>query len=98
MAGKTLPGIGDDESGEHEAGDVDAADRSGPSRLTSPDAPTVVRTTDRMPLSMPVASFGGPTLVDDDKVAEGLKRLRSLDEPLGSLPTPTTTATTPTMK
>jgi hypothetical protein len=32
-----------------------------------------------------VAAYSGPTVVDDDKVAEGLKKLRSLDDSLGPL-------------
>jgi hypothetical protein len=93
MAGKTLPGIGEDESGEHDfAGASDSGVRA-ESGLA--DGNTGPRSTDRMPATMPVASgFSGPTIVDDDKVAEGLKKLRSLDEPLGPMPTaPMTTGT-----
>jgi hypothetical protein len=95
MAGKTLPGIGEDESGEH-----DAADKSDSSLRLGAGATgglTGARSTDRMPLTIPVATgFSGPTVVDDDKVAEGLKKLRSLDEPLG--PTPMATMTTGTIQ
>ena len=87
MAGKTLRGIGEDESGEHEV----AADESDSARHTDKSAPS--RVTDRLPLS---TLYSGPTIdysapvfsspVDEDKVAEGLKKLRSLDEPLGSIP------------
>jgi hypothetical protein len=85
MAGKTLPGIGDDESGEHEV----AADTSDSALRAGKAAPA--RATDRMPMALPLPSttttaYNGPTQVDDDKVAEGLKKLRSLDEPLGPIP------------
>jgi hypothetical protein len=82
MAGKTLSGIGEDESGKHEL----VVDESGPSwRL---DKTPSTRNTDRSPLS---TIIGAPVpsqmpVVDEDKVAEGLKRLRSLDEPLGVMP------------
>jgi hypothetical protein len=110
MAGKTLPGIGDDESGEHDpaealrlphatAGapkDTAGVPKDTSSTLSNSDKTPAkpARATDRMPLPMrtiigaPPVSFDGPTAtsVDDDKVAEGLKRLRSLDEPLGPIP------------
>jgi hypothetical protein len=83
MAGKTLPGIGDeDESGEREGT---------PGGGTPTASNTPARSTDRMPM------YSGPTVIDEDKVAEGLKKLRSLDEPLG----PVTSAIppgTPTLK
>jgi hypothetical protein len=107
MAGKTLTGIGDDESGKHEL----AADTSAPVIIDAPadtsekiDQPTSARATDRMPMFagagsgpavMPVVEGGlgvgfgsgsGAGVVDEDKVAEGLKKLRSLDEPLGPIP------------
>jgi hypothetical protein len=98
MAGKTLPGIGDDESGEHEVA-TDPLDKSGqPDKTDGADtgrhtdkvvpAPSPARSTDRMPLS---TIYNGPAIdftptVDEDKVAEGLKKLRSLDEPLGPIP------------
>jgi hypothetical protein len=141
MAGKTLTGIGEDESGKHEL----AADQSdsgvhevtGPTdplrgstarptdpmplstprptdpmplstarptdpmplstaRSTDPMPLSVPRSTDRMPMSTIIGAapfFGLPELsadaaptVDEDKVAEGLKKLRSLDEPLGPIP------------
>jgi stage V sporulation protein SpoVS len=116
MAGKTLTGIGEDESGKHEL----AADQSDsgvrqaklpeakpleaktpepkpPSnRPTDPMPLTTARPTDRMPLSTIIGAapfFGLPDLpavaapaIDEDKVAEGLKKLRSLDEPLGPIP------------
>jgi hypothetical protein len=93
MAGKTLPGIGEDESGEHDLADKsDSAPHIG---AGTTGGLTGARSTDRMPVSMPVASgFSGPTVVDDDKVAEGLKKLRSLDEPLGPMPTATMTTGT----
>jgi hypothetical protein len=95
MAGKTLSGIGDDESGRHEIG-KDAPASASPSVNKPPSA----RPTDRMP--MYIGNSGTPTIgpgtmpapasgaanVDDDKVAEGLKKLRSLDEPLGPIPAP----------
>jgi hypothetical protein len=81
MAGKTLTGIGEDESGRH------ATDRSGPILEADPDVNTdkapSTRATDRM--AMFASPAGGPA-VDEDKVAEGLKKLRSLDEPLGPIP------------
>ena len=101
MAGKTLTGIGEDESGRHEL----AADKSD-SAIREAKPPST-RPTDRMPMStiigvvppsgvLPGAGSvpAAPVLVappshvhvDDDKVAEGLKRLRSLDEPLGPIP------------
>jgi hypothetical protein len=113
MAGKTLPGIGEDESGEHEAADssgpvhisnpaLKAAEKSekkppgAENKLSSADK-TPARATDRMPLGLSGSPsrtiIGGPGIVDDDKVAEGLKRLRSLDEPLGPIPN-----TMPTLK
>src|ERR1700690_1094933 len=62
MAGKTIPGIGEDESGPVEP--ADAADSgAGDSR----------------------PFYSGPTVVDDIKVEEGLKKLRSLDAPPGPL-------------
>jgi hypothetical protein len=87
MAGKTLSGIGEDESGKHELG----ADESDPSiKVVKPPS---TRATDRMPMStmigiMPIVEppLEPPPYVDEDKVAEGLKRLRSLDEPLGPIP------------
>jgi hypothetical protein len=105
MAGKTLSGIGEDESGRHELG----TDTSDPALDKAPDKPPSTRPTDRMPSYvgksstptilggvMPAlgvgaipgapAGPGGPS-IDDDKVAEGLKKLRSLDEPLGPIPT-----------
>jgi hypothetical protein len=95
MAGKTLTGIGEDESGRHELG----ADTSDPA-LDANKTPSV-RPTDKMPMyvgpsTTPTVRSGssGPS-VDEDKVAEGLKKLRSLDEPLGPIPT---TTQTPTMR
>jgi hypothetical protein len=108
MAGKTLTGIGEDESGKHEL----AADKSdsgvrevtGPTdplreptaRATDPMPLPLTRPTDRMPMSTIIGAapfFGLPErpavtapIVDEDKVAEGLKKLRSLDEPLGPIP------------
>jgi hypothetical protein len=96
MAGKTLSGIGEDESGRHEIGgdtsnaavDVKMADKT-PS----------VRPTDRMPMvagpspTKTVFGLGPMSSVDEDKVAEGLKKLRSLDEPLGPIPTSPTPQT-----
>jgi hypothetical protein len=87
MAGKTLTGIGEDESGRHEAAreTSDSAIRAvGSKTINSSDKPQSARPTDPMPLF--AASSGGPS-VDEDKVAEGLKKLRSLDEPLGPIPT-----------
>jgi hypothetical protein len=105
MAGKTLTGIGEDESGKH----VLAADAShiAPMAHVAPvtdvanpelagksaDKTPSVRVTDKMPFY--AGPSGTPTLlgavpmvgVDEDKVAEGLKKLRSLDEPLGPIPT-----------
>jgi hypothetical protein len=122
MAGKTLTGIGEDESGKHElAADQSDSDvratrphevqppESGPleakppsNRPTDPMPTTVSRPTDRIPMSTMIGAapfFGLPALsaaapapklekakVDEDKVAEGLKKLRSLDEPLGPIP------------
>jgi hypothetical protein len=87
MAGKTLSGIGEDESGKHEL----AMDESGPSWRQ--DKTPSTRGVDRLPMS---TIIGGPVpsqitavqgpAVDEDKVAEGLKKLRSLDEPLGIIP------------
>jgi hypothetical protein len=111
MAGKTLTGIGDDESGKHELAldKSDSAIQTGkppsqtatakpffetgkPPSETGKSFPTIssARSTDRMPMFAGPA--GGPA-VDDDKVAEGLKKLRSLDEPLGPIP-----SSTPTLK
>jgi hypothetical protein len=98
MAGKTLSGIGDDESGRHELG-TDSP--------TSANKPPSTRPTDRMPMyigtsgtptigpgGMPAVASGGANVnVDEDKVAEGLKKLRSLDEPLGPIPTSSTMPT-----
>jgi hypothetical protein len=98
MAGKTLSGIGEDESGKHEL----ALDESGPSWRQEKTPAT--RSTDRMPLS---TIIGGPVPqtpavdkdVSEDKVAEGLKKLRSLDEPLGSISAlPTSGSSMPTLK
>src|SRR5882672_1364681 len=92
MAGKTLPGIGDDESGEHDASDSSDPLRSGEKAqaLSSSDKTPSPRSTDRMHVGIPSSPtrtiIGGPAIVDDDKVAEGLKKLRSLDEPLGPIP------------
>lgn len=115
MAGKTLPGIGEDESGEHEAADTSDSALRAPDKSDASDSgirgdKTPSRATDRMPigmsqtgsaqpfpsqpsLSQPSAMktlmFNGPIPglpVDEDKVAEGLKKLRSLDEPLGAIP------------
>src|SRR5437016_27695 len=87
MAGKTLTGIGEDESGRHEAA-ADTSDSAiGPGRSSTPPKPEKLpssRATDRMPVF--AGARGGPN-VDEDKVAEGLKKLRSLDEPLGPIPT-----------
>jgi hypothetical protein len=80
MAGKTLTGIGEDESGRHEL----AADKSD-SAIRAAKPPST-RATDRMPMSTIIGAVPMPAPVDDDKVAEGLKRLRSLDEPLGPIP------------
>jgi hypothetical protein len=93
MAGKTLPGIGEDESGEHDA--ADKSDSVPHLSAGTTGGLTGARSTDRMPVAMPIASgFSGPTVVDDDKVAEGLKKLRSLDEPLGPMPMATMTTGT----
>jgi len=94
MAGKTLSGIGEDESGKHEL----AMDESGPSWRQ--DKTPSTRSTDRLPLS---TIIGAPVpqmpAVDEDKVAEGLKKLRSLDEPLGIISTlPTSGSSKPTLK
>jgi hypothetical protein len=130
MAGKTLTGIGEDESGKHELAadpsDSDVHEVTGPTdplrgstarptdptplatpRSTDPMPLVVPRSTDPMPLAVPRSTdrlpmstiigaapfFGLPELsadtaptVDEDKVAEGLKKLRSLDEPLGPIP------------
>ncbi|HVU50080.1 MAG TPA: hypothetical protein VHL80_05310, partial [Polyangia bacterium] len=95
MAGKTLTGIGEDESGRHELG----ADTSDPAIGKPGDKTPSVRPTDKMPMyagpsATPTIRAGtlpalgpGAALVDEDKVAEGLKKLRSLDEPLGPIPT-----------
>jgi hypothetical protein len=110
MAGKTLTGIGEDESGRHEIG----TDKSDPAIGNASDKPPSARPTDRMPmyaapsstptiragaipaLSTPTPAQGSPSIktpahgapaIDEDKVAEGLKKLRSLDEPLGPIPT-----------
>src|SRR6266496_227079 len=75
MAGKTLPGVGkgggEDKSGGKDPKPAPAA--STPAPIAAPATP------DRS------GPYSGPTVVDDDKVAEGLRRLRSLDDPLGSL-------------
>ena len=64
MAGKTFPGIGDQEDEAPPVDPADAADSgAGNSR----------------------PFYSGPTVVDDLKVEEGLKKLRSLDTPLGGL-------------
>lgn len=64
MAGKTFPGIGDQEDEAPPVDPADAADSgAGNSR----------------------PFYSGPTVVDDLKVEEGLKKLRSLDVPLGGL-------------
>src|SRR5258708_19316223 len=94
MAGKTLSGIGEDESGKHEL----AMDESGPSRRQ--DKTPSPRSTDRLPMS---TIIGGPVpsqmpVVDEDKVAEGLKKLRSLDEPLGISTLPPSPSPKPTPK
>jgi hypothetical protein len=113
MAGKTLPGIGEDESGEHEAADTSDSALRAPDGSDTSDSgvradKTPSRATDRMPIGVspamtsaldtkPLAAkpamktlmFNGPIPglpVDEDKVAEGLKKLRSLDEPLGAIP------------
>ncbi|HTA20522.1 MAG TPA: hypothetical protein VK989_14620 [Polyangia bacterium] len=122
MAGKTLSGIGEDESGKHElAADQSDSDvratkphdvqppeakpieaKPPSNRPTDPMPTAVSRPTDRMPMSTIIGAapfFGLPDLaatsapnaqghvhVDEDKVAEGLKKLRSLDEPLGPIP------------
>jgi len=100
MAGKTLTGIGEDESGRHEIG----ADTSDPSIAKAGEKAPSVRPTDRMPMyaapsstptvragAIPALGSGTPAqgspAIDEDKVAEGLKKLRSLDEPLGPIPT-----------
>jgi hypothetical protein len=110
MAGKTLSGIGDDESGKHELAadqsdsgvrqakppEVKAPEAKPPSNRPTDPMPTAVsRPTDRMPMStiigaapffgLPDPEVAAPT-IDEDKVAEGLKKLRSLDEPLGPIP------------
>jgi hypothetical protein len=96
MAGKTLTGIGEDESGRHELG----TDSSDSFRAPTADKPPSARPTDKMP--MYVGPSDTPTIqgamppmggIDEDKVAEGLKKLRSLDEPLGPIPTVTQTPT-----
>jgi hypothetical protein len=106
MAGKTLTGIGEDESGRHELG-ADTSDSAIGARSLdrsvkaekpdNPDKPLSARPTDRMPMylpsSTPTVRTGAMAAVDEDKVAEGLKKLRSLDEPLGPIPT-----STPTLK
>ncbi len=78
MAGKTLPGIGDDEESDGQSGEKDSSGVSLASANT--EEPTPSRATNRM------HQYSGPTIIDEDKVAEGLKRLRSLDEPLGPIP------------
>src|SRR6476660_9620284 len=70
MAGKTLPGVGKDGD---KSGGKDAKPAPPPARDSA--APRVPERN--------TAPYSGPTVVDDDKVAEGLKKLRSLDEPLG---------------
>jgi hypothetical protein len=98
MAGKTLTGIGEDESGRHELG-TDTSDAAIGKVGDKPGEKTPsARPTDKMPMyaspgatpsvrqSMPTIGPGAAS-VDDDKVAEGLKKLRSLDEPLGPIPT-----------
>ena len=107
MAGKTLTGIGEDESGRHELGadtsdsEIGARSLDRSVKADNPDKPLSARPTDRMPMYLPSAPSTTPTVrtgamaaVDEDKVAEGLKKLRSLDEPLGPIPT----STTPTLK
>src|SRR5580692_5115360 len=108
MAGKTLTGIGEDESGKHELAadpsDSDVHEVTGPTdplrgstaRPTDPTPLAIPRSTDPLPMSTIIGAapfFGLPELsadtaptVDEDKVAEGLKKLRSLDEPLGPIP------------
>src|SRR5262245_42553624 len=86
MAGKTLPGIGDDEESDDSSGERDLSAPSLSGANTAEDA-TPGRSTERM------HHYSGPTVIDEDKVAEGLKRLRSLDEPLGPIP-----ASMPTLK
>jgi hypothetical protein len=83
MAGKTLPGIGDDEESDGQSGEKDSSGVSLSGANT--EEPTPARPTDRM------HHYSGPTVIDEDKVAEGLKRLRSLDEPLGPIPVSTPT-------
>jgi hypothetical protein len=103
MAGKTLSGIGDDESGRHELGSDAAASASASGGFAK--KPPSTRPTDRMPMyigtsgtptvgagAAPAVASGGAN-VDEDKVAEGLKKLRSLDEPLGPIPTSSTMPT-----
>jgi hypothetical protein len=119
MAGKTLTGIGEDETGKLELPDDEPPANEAPSGEAPPSAQLAAddkakepekekppaRATDRMPLSfgpltksgdrVPLSTIIGAPIpilspepsVDEDKVAEGLKKLRSLDEPLGAIPT-----------
>jgi hypothetical protein len=117
MAGKTLTGIGEEETGKLELPDDEPRAPEAPPGVTpaitqpaqgkaneaaKDRAPA--RATERMPLSfgpltksgdrVPLSTIIGAPLpilapepsVDEDKVAEGLKKLRSLDEPLGAIP------------
>jgi hypothetical protein len=124
MAGKTLTGIGEEETGKLELPDDEPRASEAPSSVTPVNAQppkgkadeaakdkAPARATDRMPLSfgpltksgdrVPLSTIIGaplpilppelslspaPAPVDEDKVAEGLKKLRSLDEPLGAIP------------
>jgi hypothetical protein len=120
MAGKTLTGIGEEETGKLELPDDEPRASEAPSGVTPVSAQppngkaaeaakekVPARATDRMPLSfgpltksgdrVPLSTIIGAPLpilspdpavpsIDEDKVAEGLKKLRSLDEPLGSIP------------
>ena len=110
MAGKTLTGIGEDESGRHELGTDTSDPAIGPKTFETPvEKPPSTRPTDRMPMYLPssntpgtpnmstlrpgaIPSVSSTPTIDDDKVAEGLKKLRSLDEPLGPIPTPSSPA------
>ncbi|HVZ72580.1 MAG TPA: hypothetical protein VHJ20_09415 [Polyangia bacterium] len=78
MAGKTLPGIGDDEETDGLSGESSIS-LSGANTAQDLTPNTPARSTERL-------HYSGPTVIDEDKVAEGLKRLRSLDEPLGPIP------------
>src|SRR6185369_5288239 len=89
MAGptKTILGLGGLEGLEQaekalkEAAEKEAAKQAETARRDgkTPPADSAAPRPDR------VTAYSGPTVVDDDKVAEGLKKLRSLDDSLGPL-------------